>query len=510
MRVLKRCAAAILIASVLGFLYGTWRWPLTRDSALMHYICFLMQHGHAPYRDIFDINLPGSYLPNWWLQWAFGPSALAWRLYDVTLLAIVGLSFYTIVRPYSRFAALWAACLFAVIHGRDGMENAGERDLFAAALMVAGLAALLSAKRSGRDWPALLFGVAAGVAITVKPTTLAFLALPLVDLLTGITSREKAKRRLRLALCGWLLPLLFCTFWLIHHGSLHAFLYNAMVLARYHASSGHASWHFLLYDSVSPLMPLVTTFAVLLVWRKYGQALTSSVLDDRNVRLILWSAVLCGFLSYLAQRRAYPYHRYPFLIFLLLLIAIELEASLKSRDFRLWLSIAAIAWSSFLLAPVSAWKAAGYQGATGALEAQLVNDIRLTGEEHGVSSLNGQVQCLDSVSGCIGALEHLQVEQTSGHLYDEFLFHAADDPAVRHMRQSFAQQMLSHPPVIFVITDPLFPSGPDHYGKLAQWPEFSQWLNENYTIALTRAPSTSIRVMGRRVVPVGYRLYVRR
>ena len=134
-----------------------------------------------PYRTIQDQNLPGSYLPDWILQCLFGASSLAWRLYDFGLLAAISASMFLIARRSGRFAAIWASCLLILIHARDGMREAGERDLFASALLTCGVAAFLWAKRSGRIAPAFVFGLAAGSALTVKPTFLLFCLLPIVE-----------------------------------------------------------------------------------------------------------------------------------------------------------------------------------------------------------------------------------------------------------------------------------------------------------------------------------------
>jgi hypothetical protein len=53
-------AASALLAGYLG-----WRslgWPLIHDAPLFHYMGWLVGQGRVPYRDIFDMNLPGIYL----------------------------------------------------------------------------------------------------------------------------------------------------------------------------------------------------------------------------------------------------------------------------------------------------------------------------------------------------------------------------------------------------------------------------------------------------------------
>jgi hypothetical protein len=52
--------------------------------------------------------------------------------------------------------------------------------------------------------------------------------------------------------------------------------------------------------------------------------------ENQRERRTILCAVLLGAFSYLAQFKGYPYHRYPFLLFLLLLIAIDLTDALTA------------------------------------------------------------------------------------------------------------------------------------------------------------------------------------
>lgn len=63
-----RYSTTYLILSLLTIVFlvklvQSFGWRLHFDTAVMHYIAYLInEHGFAPYRDIFDINMPGSYL----------------------------------------------------------------------------------------------------------------------------------------------------------------------------------------------------------------------------------------------------------------------------------------------------------------------------------------------------------------------------------------------------------------------------------------------------------------
>jgi hypothetical protein len=213
------------------------------------------------------------------------------------------------------------------------------------------------------------------------------------------------------------------------------------------------------------------------------------------------------------QRKGFLYQRDPFLVFLLLLIAMDLNAFLSLRfgnRSQQWLSAMALLWTAVIFAPVSAWKAARYQSPDAAFQAQLSTDLQVVDREDHLGALSGKVQCLDTIAGCIDTLEHLQLMQASGQIYDEYLFQPPSREAIRDSRTAYAQELRANPPVLFIVTASLFPSGPAGYEKLAQWPGFDEWLNENYVVAMERVPTTGYRSMGRLVVPESYRIYVRR
>jgi hypothetical protein len=50
-----------LLASFATMVMRSLHWPLLADAQVMRYANFLIDHGFAPYRDILDINMPGTY-----------------------------------------------------------------------------------------------------------------------------------------------------------------------------------------------------------------------------------------------------------------------------------------------------------------------------------------------------------------------------------------------------------------------------------------------------------------
>lgn len=503
--------ATVLLLSVGYFVVSTIHWPLVGDASLMHYVTLLMGHGRVPYRDILDMNFPASYLPDWIIVHLFGVSALPWRIYDLALLAAAAAAMVLIAGQSRWFPALWAGCLFALIHGRDGLNQVGQRDLTAGVLLLAGVAGLLWGARTGRTWTMISFGAGVGLAAMVKPTLAPFLLLGLSDLYIGAEFQVTLRRRFAMTFAGGVVPVLACAGWLWAKGGLGAFWYVVHVLAPYHASLGHASWSFLLRDLLSPVAPVIVVWLIVLgMDRLPGRPPhVSSQLSKVERRTLLWGVGL-GMFSYLVQLKGYPYHRYPFLLFLLLIIGMDLTDALADAGLRRGFAMVTLMWAALVLGPSSALKAGGYNWRDEEFREMLEADLTAIQQQRNGESLSGRVQCLDTISGCIDVLYNMQLVQDSGLMYDEFVFHPGGARAVDDTRAIFWRWMQADPPVVFVVSDPLFPTGPNGYAKVAQWPAFSHWLNAGYQLVVERHPSLLERWVGRPIIPLGYRVYVRR
>jgi len=506
-----RASVVLLAFSAAWFVLRTIHWPLVGDASLMHYVAFLIDHGKVPYRDIGEINLPGAFVPDWLVIHTLGGTALAWRVYDLFLLTVVVLAMICITRPVAWLAGIWAGLVFALIHGRDGLAQVGQRDLTVATLLVCAVAALLRGTQRRGILAFWWFGLAVGAAATIKPVAIPFLLLA-VPLLWEMRQRKQRAISSALAgIAGFLLPVGAALGYLVQHGALVALLHSEATLARYHAGLGRRSLGFLLQHSFSPILPLAAIWLLLLMLALRGSGNDKVVEAGLAIkRRILWLAAALGLVGYIVQGKGYPYHRYTFIEFLLLIVAIDLDRMLRRRDWLRCASAVVLTAASVAFGAVSAWMAGNYDWRSAEFQTTLRADLDRIAAHGGAAGLSGRVQCLDTVAGCVNVLYNMQLQQSSGLLYDEFLFHPAGAPAVDETRVSFLREMWVNPPAVFVVSAPLFPAVTNDYGKLDQWPEFALWLKENYILNVERMPVHPVRQGGPASVPAGYRIYVLR
>jgi hypothetical protein len=570
-RLFRLALAAGLTVSALLFFLCSWRWPLVGDSALIHYIGFLIQRHWAPYRQLGDMNMPGSYLIEIAAMHLFGMGALAWRLFDFTLLGIATAAFFLLTAnlggpsfPASServgsLAALFASSLFILIHGRDGLSEGGQRDLTMAVCLLAATAFLFLAVRKRKLWPAAAFGLLSGIASTIKPTTLpltlAQLALALYALnkiqgesvvpetvipsgarsaksgVPGELARWGGKSRdprifllvISAALAYLAAPILALIF-LVRERALAAFLAGFHGIIPYYASLGHRPLSFVLLHSISPLLPLV------LLWLGILVLLRPQLHWERAALL---AGVVFGLLNCVVQQRALPYYRYPLLVFLLPLMAIDFTRALRpdpnpsavapfatalssrvgSVRAAKYLAALALAFAAFFLAPQSAVLIHRYRW----WETDFISSLQQNLNALGGSSLSGHIQCIDSISGCGNVLYRMRLSPSTGVLSDFLLFGAASDrqppesiPIIRQTRAQFSAAILARPPQVIVVTSHLHMDGPDNFQKLSRWPAFAGFLATRYTLQTEWSPSRTARWWSREETPASYRIYVLR
>ena len=508
MRTGLAAASGLLLLCVAIQLLGTWQWPQISDAVLMHYVVFLLRHGMQPYRQIVDLNMPGSYAMDWAAESLFGGAAGGWRAFDCLLRARAGAALPAAGRRAgSGLAGLFASGLFAVWHVRDGVAQAGQRDLILTVLILSGYAALFRSQHtSSLSWISV-FGVCCGLAATVKPQAAVFWAAVLLSLLHPAPpshSLRKVKWHPILASAGGLLlPIAAMCAWLVMHGALGAFLNTARRLMVYHAGMARHTVGFLLLHAVPwqfwpILLAALTMMAARRSWTGFPQ----------QAALL---GITGGVLSFVLQGKAYPYHRYPLLAFVLLLFTVELGEWTAQPQPRGLLPTAAqvcvsaaMGFSALWLAPDATARALRQNWRT----TPSLDTLRADLSQLGGTALNRQVQCMDTMAGCITVLERMQIEQATGFLYDCYFFAAGQSAMQNELRAHFLAEITSRPPQIFVVTDQWCFQRDEQYSRLAQWPAFAGLLAKDYQVQLERnfgQPDKRLATW-----PFSYRLYVRR
>ena len=497
---------------LLLYVIGTWDWPLVGDAALIHYVVFLMDHGLAPYRDIVDPNMPTTFLIQGAVIHAFDGSSLTWRLFDFFLLATTGIAMIAISKPYGRFAGLFAASLFALIHGRDGVIQLGQRDLEMTAFLIIGFAFLFEGLRvlppeRTKVWTTAVFGFCCGVGATIKPSVL--LLAPAILVMVAITLRRSGRQfrsHVTFGVVGTLIPLLLVLGYVIHKHVLAPFLGTLFNLIPLFVHLGARSISHLVFHSISSvLLPLVLIWLVIVFLS--NQWLTWE-------RAALLTGALFGLASFYMQRKGFPYHRYPSEAFFLLLIEIDFTTILRSstKDQRPALrrvALAGVLIGVLIVGVGSTIHALRQDGHNREFEALLQADLK----QLGGNSLDNHVQCMDMADGCIPTLYDMKLVQATGFLYDCYMFSPVAGAERERYREGFWTAIQKNPPTIFVVSSndcEVYPDKPSYnFTKMSRWPRLNDYLQQNYHFAVQRIPPHMVNWGSSPSKPLGYRIYLR-
>ncbi|MGB9152147.1 MAG: hypothetical protein WCD70_03565 [Alphaproteobacteria bacterium] len=483
------CISCLIIGCSLS-IHSAWRWPLVGDASLIRYVVFLIHSGMAPYSQIVDINLPGSYFIEYCAMKFFGWGAHGLRIYDGFLCTLlVALSYLAGNNSKrERLFCLAGGLLFVLVHLQDGLEQAGQRDFSMAIILLGGLVLLIRTRRLALT-SLFLFETLIGLSLTIKPTLLPMVLLPL---LFYKTAPDKSFKRMLLfcsvGVAGLAIPVALMFLWLNSYNSVHAFYDVVRSIDVLHGTLGRKSLWFRLQHCMSPVAILFTIWSIVIVVDRPAL--------DKTRRLFI-GALFCGFLSYLVQGKGLPYQRYPFLA--VGIVFIFLDCSRANRGLARVVALACLFVVPLAIVPKLTSETLSYD-AVAPFQDSLGRTILTNMKE-------GSIQCLDTYGGCINVLYDLRVRQVTGYLYDCYLFTSPSAIRDRYREQFLKAFIEADPSVVIMTNDPCFVPARG-FARLVTWPELDEEMMKNYSVRTVWASQISYRWWSRSEHPTSYMVYI--
>ncbi|MET0849843.1 MAG: glycosyltransferase family 39 protein [Candidatus Rokuibacteriota bacterium] len=481
---LTGCAAAA--ALTLHLVWQSRSWPLFHDAPLMHYIAWLIERGGVPYRDAFDMNLPGVYAIHWAVLRVLGAGDVAWRVFDLGWLAGTGFLLWAYCRPVGGVTAgAGAAILFALYHVAGGAWRTGQRDfLMCAPILVGAWGLARSWERGGARAPLVWSGLAIGAAMTMKPSAALLLA---AGMLVGAAARRGAPggplAGATAVLAGGLVAPALVVGWLAWRGGLGPFvaIFRDYVLPLYSRAGRHSLRDLV---TVAQFAHGVTIFCLFGGLAALGVAAAWRTPGAPRVGIALGGAAY-GVVHYLGQGKGWEYHFYPLAVFLCAVAGSALAGPAASRGAR--------ASARDLLRPLAAVALAGavvvvlHTKAVEVMQSPVVTTMvrrvtSLSRELVTIVPAGERVQVMDTTGGGIHALFRLGIREPTRFIYDFHFFHHTDDPRILALRREFAAGLEAAPPAAIVIfrNDWLR----NRYDRIDELPAVASLLERRYTLAV--------------------------
>jgi hypothetical protein len=472
-------ASALVVAGFGAFAaLMAWRslgWPLIHDVALMHYAAWRIGEGATPYRELFDMNQPGTYLVHLAVLRTLGGGDLAWRVFDLAWLAATAAAIAAFAVRWGALAAGAGAVVFTTYHLAGGAWQAGQRDFLLCALLLGGALGVARWLEGGRWVGLVCSGAALGAGITVKPHAALFAgALAAVVALAalracGVVSAAGITAVFVVATAAAPLAVLV---WLGASGGLPAWweIVTGYLIPLYSRLGRVSEWAVYRWHAWVPIALGVTlSLAGVLARRGTGA---------RHVIAVLGLGY--GIVHYVVQGKGWEYHLYPLAAFAAVLLAAELPAALAARRRLVAGALGGALVASLVLLGAKALEAApahfwwAREAIVDALEADLAPRL----------APGDTVQVLDTTMGGVHALFRLGVRQPTRFLYDFHFFHDEHTAMVQGLRAELIRDLDTHPPRVIVVFERAWPAG--GYERLERFPALVARLRERYALALTR------------------------
>jgi hypothetical protein len=510
--------AAILFLSAALAAASAASWPLIHDAPLIHYVVFLMEHGRAPYRDIIEMNMPGTYMTEWAAMHLFGGGATGWWLYDLTAGIGAMAASAWIAGAGRRSAGIAAGAMAYLVHVHEGPGNLGQRDWLIAALLLAAFGCMFEAIRRQRPaWMAGFMGLCV-VAASIKPPVLVY-GICFLAATCGLVRRGQRKdagaeldRSTAWSQPGWLAY----AAWAIAGGAVPAALVAAFLLRWGVTRELLATMHGLVpwYATLQKL-PLPTLVHYGFAWNRSvfwvlaGGAIVAFLARPwrRWESHYLAGAALLGMGLYVMQGKGWAYHLYTETAFGLLWAMLELGRGLGWGRYRgAAPGLAGIRLEQVVATATLAFAVAMYFPRAGAfvppnaLTMETITHLENDLASLGGPELSGKVQCLDMTQGgCINTLYRMKLVQATGSVYDFYLFPKEGNAVTAELQQRFLGQLAANQPKVIVLSSHIWPGDRYGYDQVNNWPAFAEMLSAGYKLD---------REFPKPKMGAGYRIYV--
>ena len=336
-KLLSRRHLIILIAifslPAIILLLSSLKWHYLVDSSIFQYIARKILDGFVPYRDIFDMNMPGIYWIHMLTLIIFGKSNLGFRIIDLFFLVITLFSGGKILKSFGIISIAIFIVTFAGIHLSGGEVAMGERDFFMTACLSVSVYLYLKAFDKLSYLNFFLSGLFLGYATCIKPTCILWLCICCFMLFFATSLNKKIKTSgLVYIISGYVVfPSLFLL-WLGYKGGLSAFVDMSIhYLPIYNQGAKNSIFTLISTIWQTPVGSLLA-FSVISI-----PFLDQMIHDQSNKRIIILivSGILFSILHYFIQGTNFYYHLYPLYFFTSLYFSIIVYYLFKSEDRRI-------------------------------------------------------------------------------------------------------------------------------------------------------------------------------
>lgn len=472
--------------------YLSLDWRMVHDSPILYYMGYLVSHfGAVPYRDFFDMNMPGAHWLNALIGSLFGFNDAGFQRANLSILLItMGLIFYWL-RSFGFWPGMAGSILFGVSFYQYGPTMSMQREFIILPFILMAMIIFPYSGTGFRIWRFFMAGFFIGLSILIKPQSGLFLILFLILSFYPIkksVNRKTSYYQMLFFFLGSAIPILAVIIYFVINQSLTSFLEVAFK-------------YWPLYGQINSQMEIASGFkairahldglysigikALLFAPALMGfQALSKNkflAIQEREKSFVMVGGVLVSLLEVVFANKYWEYHWLPMMMFLILLSVAGLASPpFRARPQNAWISICSLilVLAFVIRPPVDFWNQLESGSPTvpqGGRVDEVANYLKVNLEP------GDTVQPLDWAKGAVHSMFIVKATPASRYLYDFYFYHHISNPEIQFMRQDFIKQIsISKPKVIIQYYDGRpWVSGLD---TTREFPELQQFLIANYYV----------------------------
>ncbi len=506
MRIFRILLSAFLVGLLALTAVFAFTWRYYHDLPIFLYVSLLIdKFGVVPYRDLYEVNFPGTYFFCMAIGKLTGYSELGVRILDYVLLAVYLFLGWLWMRKLSGWAGLMGGIAWALAYLALGPTTILQREYMMMLPILCGLAAYANIPAERPALRLLVTGIFLGLATTMKPQAfVGVLPVAAMEWHAAVDESDPLIRKNRITYLrrillwlgiGFLTPLAAMFLYLLANGALLPFLdivFNYLPLfaqmnGNHQAVSGIRRVYTILMDFVPMggygiwLAPaLGGTYLI-------QQSPNHSKEKKHHSMLLLWSVI--AFTVYpVFSGQFFPQHWLIFAFFLFQAAFLCLTVKVDSQSILMrWLPAGLLLVASLTL-----------------VRPDTLDNLWLLANKHELPSANNPkegrvdeiaafletrlqpgdtVQPVDWVGGAVHAMLIARVRIATPFIYDEYFYHNVNNPYIQNLRSRFLDDLNRARPrfIIEVYDDGAFaePTGPN---TSRDFPEFRAFLAEYYSV----------------------------
>jgi hypothetical protein len=484
-----------------------FHWRYYHDLPIFLYISLLIdKFGIVPYRDLYELNMPGTYAAALIIGKLTGYSVLGVRILDYVLVAVmIGLGGLW-MRKLNIWAGVMGAVAWALAYFALGPTAMVQREYMMLLPILCGVAAYANIPADRPQARLFFTGMFLGAATTIKPQGfVGVLPVAFMEWQAAVSESDPARQKESLAAlrrnllwlgAGFLAPLALMFLYLGVNGALPSFF---EIVFRYLPLFAQMNGYHQAVSGVRRIYSIVVDFVKLggyglwiapALGAYYLIQKSPDVPEEKKRHSTLLTLLVVAFAVYPAfSGQFFPQHWLIFAFFLFQAAFLFLTVKVDSANILLRGAPAALV----LIASLTL------------VRPDTLDNLWLLGVKHELPAANDPkegrvdeiaaflethlrpgdtVQPIDWVGGAVHAMLMARAKMATPFIYDEYFYHNLDVPYVQELRARFLEALERTRPrfIIEVYDDGPYaePTGP---GTSRDFPELRAFLAENYSVA---------------------------